>query len=123
MNLRKDYWVYFRTQCYSQDFERTWISDTIKGSNGTKIKVRDLKVEALTFVSLSFLGRSLDLLVQAKNPGRQIRLHEQPSPESSYFLFEVVFFDGSTVNLLNFNSPEEFFEAFQVWLKKIHYCI
>lgn len=51
--------------------------------------------------------------LKAKNPGRQIRLHEQPSPESSYFLFEVVFFDGSTVNLLNFNSPEEFFEAFQ----------
>ena len=73
----------------------------------------------LIFFRIWFAGS----LIQAKNPGRQVRLHEQPSPATSYFLFEVVFFDGSTVNLLNFNSPEEFFEAFQVCLKRIHYCI
>ena len=67
----------------------------------------------LIFFRIWFAGS----LIQAKNPGRQVRLHEQPSPATSYFLFEVVFFDGSTVNLLNFNSPEDFFEAFQVCLK------
>ena len=59
-------------------------------------------------------SRNLDLGTKVNVPGRQLRLDNQPPPATSYWNYEVVFFDGSTVNLLEFKSPEEFFDAFQV---------
>ena len=59
-------------------------------------------------------SRNRDLGTKVNVPGRQLRLDNQPSPATSYWNYEVVFFDGSTVNLLEFKSPEEFFDAFQV---------
>ena len=58
--------------------------------------------------------QNLDLGTKVNVPGRQLRLDNQPPPATSYWNYEVVFFDGSTVNLLEFKSPEEFFDAFQV---------